>query len=133
MSLLIRLNDDPLVIEQEAVKMWNLEFTTGDVGPIYACLLKQSLAGLPDPDLATATITFDLWGYVDGVDTHILDSLACTIEDAATGTVSVSLPVGGIPYEGDSFRGRFNVEYLDGRIESYPRGRQHINVLVRRP
>lgn len=132
MSLRIRLADRPLVIAMEAPKVWNLEFTLGDTGPVYSYLVKESLGGLPDADLATATITFDLWGYVDGVDTHILDSLVCTIIDAPTGFVEFELPPAGIPYEGDSFRGRYNVAYLDGRVESYPRGRQYINVLVRR-
>lgn len=132
MSLAIRLDDNPLEIELEATKMYNLEFTIGDVGPVTAFLTKASLAGAPDPDLATATITFDLWGFVDGVDTHILDSISCTLTDADTGLVTMQLPVGGIVYEGDSFRGRFNVAYADGDVESYPRGRQYINVLVRR-
>ena len=132
MTLQIRLDDYPLQITWEEVKVWNLEFTLGDVGPVEAFLTKDSLTGNPDADLATATITFDLWGFVDGVDTHILDSLSCVLVDADTGLVSFDLPVGGIPYEGDSFRGRFNVAYLDGRVESYPRGRQYINVLVRR-
>jgi hypothetical protein len=131
-TIRIELDDEPLRLELEDVKMWLLEFTLGDVGVISAYLTKKTLGGLPDPDLATATITFDLWGYVDGVDTHILDSLACTLTDADTGLVEVSLPVGGIVYEGDNFRGRFNVQYLDGRVESYPRGRQQITVLVRR-
>lgn len=133
MSLRIELDDSPLEIGLEDVKVWNLEFTLGDEGPVSAFLTKNSLQGIPDPDLATATITFDLWGFVDGVDTHILDSLVCTVTDADTGLVEFDLPTGGIPYEGDYFRGRFNVAYIDGRIESYPRGRQHINVLVRRP
>jgi len=132
MALRIELDDRPLELVQEEVKMWTLEYTLGDVGTIQAYLTKRSTGGLPDPDLATATITFDLWGYVDGVDTHILDSLACTVVDAATGLVEVDLPVGGIPYEGDNFRGRFNVAYVSGVIESYPRGRQQITVLVRR-
>lgn len=129
----IEMDDRPLEIEWEGVKMWNLEFTTGDVGAIRAYLTKKSLGGLPDSDLATASITFDLWGFVDGVDTHILDGLVCTVIDATTGLVEVDLPIGGIVYEGDQFRGRFNVAYVDGRVESYPRGRQYINVLVREP
>ena len=132
MAIQIELDDAPLAIEMEAVAMWLLEFTLGDTGPVSAYLTKKSNAGLPDVDLPTATITFDLWGYVDGVETHILDSLACTVNDAATGLVSFELPPAGIPYEGEHFRGRFNVAYVDGRVESYPRGRQHITVLVRR-
>lgn len=132
MALHIEMDDAPLEIELERVAMWNLEFTLGDTGSVSAFLTKKSLAGLPDPDLATATITFDLWGYVSGVDTHILDSLVCTLDDADTGLVSFDLPPAGIEVEGDEFRGRFNVEYVDGRVESYPRGRQQITVLVRR-
>jgi hypothetical protein len=128
----IELDDRPLELELEEVKMWTLEYTLGDVGTIQAYLTKRSLAGLPDPDLATATITFDLWGFVDGVDTHILDSLTCTVVDATKGLVEVELPPGGIPYEGDNFRGRFNVAYISGVVESYPRGRQQITVSVRR-
>lgn len=132
MTLRIRLSDEPLTIRLEENRVYNLEFTLGDTGPVQAYLIKKSLAENPDPDLSTATITFDLWGAVDGVDTHILDSLACSVVDATAGLVEFDLPPAGIPYEGDNFRGRFNVAYVDGRVESYPRGRQHITVLVRK-
>lgn len=131
MALQIRLSDSPLRIAMEEVRVWNLEFTLGDTGPVYAFLTKESLGGIPDPDLATATITFNMWGYVDGVDTHILEDLVCTVLDEPTGYVEFELPPAGIIYEGDSFRGRYTVAYLDGRVESYPRGRQYINILVR--
>lgn len=113
--------------------MLSIEYTVGDTSPaIAAFLTRKSLRG-PDPGLATAVITFDLWGDVGGVETHIIADGSVVLEDEATGLCVFYPEDDSLITEGDHHRGRFTVTHIDGRIQRYPRGREYINVLIRRP
>lgn len=113
--------------------MRTLEYTVGGTSPMITAFLTLKSLGGPDPGLATATIVFDMWGSVAGVNTHIIEAGAVTLVDAATGYCVYSPEAADIQVEGDNHRGRFTVTHTDGRVQHYPSGRSYINILIRKP
>lgn len=113
--------------------MRRLEYTIGDTSPAILAFLVLKSTRQPDPDLATAVLTFDMWGVVDGVETHIIDAAPVLLLDTDSGLVMFEPRPDDFIVEGDSHRGRFTAVYPDNKKQSYPRGSQYIPILVRRP